>query len=312
MRELVRDYSQFEKIPCPLCRSARFSPELTRADGGTIVRCEDCSHVYVNPTPSDEYLDSIYAQVYTATFEIYRDWFADPNGYHQAVLKLLQTEYSIGGKKVLEIGGGMGFVGNACKNLGAEVVLVEPNPRHAAVAREKFGLKVETATVEAALEKGTLHAGSFDFVIALELIEHVRDPQHFVRSMHQLLKAGGTVVVSTPNYDGFKALGRAFDSVYLYAEHIHFWDPSRLRTLFEKYGYEEVRVIELEKTSAMDLKKISLAKRGPIRAIWGVVRSLPLVGQLKDWFFRRVQSQAEKSGQAASVPLDLVCVGKKK
>lgn len=42
-------------------------------------------------------------------------------------------------------------------------------------------------------------AGAFDFVIATEVIEHVRYPFKFLREIHRVLKPDGRVLLSTPN-----------------------------------------------------------------------------------------------------------------
>lgn len=40
---------------------------------------------------------------------------------------------------------------------------------------------------------------SFDVVISIETIEHLKEPRQFVRECHRVLKPGGTLIFSTPN-----------------------------------------------------------------------------------------------------------------
>lgn len=43
--------------------------------------------------------------------------------------------------------------------------------------------------------------GSFDCVVALELIEHLENHFHFLRNCYSLLTIGGAVIISTPNVE---------------------------------------------------------------------------------------------------------------
>lgn len=43
----------------------------------------------------------------------------------------------------------------------------------------------------------------FDFVFALEVIEHLENPRHFFRELVNVIKPGGYGFVSTPNNEGF-------------------------------------------------------------------------------------------------------------
>ena len=62
--------------------------------------------------------------------------------------------------------------------------------------------------------------GPFDLIFANQIIEHVLDPEAKIRKLARLLRAGGRLVMTTPNgdylrsglptYDEFSAQGRAF------------------------------------------------------------------------------------------------------
>ncbi len=43
--------------------------------------------------------------------------------------------------------------------------------------------------------------GTFDTIVASEIIEHLENPRHFARQCYRLLRDGGKVVLSTPNID---------------------------------------------------------------------------------------------------------------
>jgi 2-polyprenyl-3-methyl-5-hydroxy-6-metoxy-1,4-benzoquinol methylase len=48
--------------------------------------------------------------------------------------------------------------------------------------------------------------GSFDVVIAAEVIEHLENPRFMIREIWRLLRAGGTAIITTPNNETWRAM----------------------------------------------------------------------------------------------------------
>lgn len=99
--------------------------------------------------------------------------------------------------KILDIGCGGGLVAEPLARMGAEVVAIDASKRNIAVAKihaEKSGLKIDyrVSTAEEMTEK-------FDVVLALEIIEHVADPESFIRDCAKLVKDDGILFVATMN-----------------------------------------------------------------------------------------------------------------
>lgn len=92
---------------------------------------------------------------------------------------------------------------------------------------------------------------TFDYLTALEVIEHLENPRHFLRECRRTLRRGGTVVLSTPNvlslasHLSFLVRG---DLVYFsQREYIsnHHITPLRLqdfRNIFAEVGFGLARV----------------------------------------------------------------------
>jgi 2-polyprenyl-6-hydroxyphenyl methylase/3-demethylubiquinone-9 3-methyltransferase len=125
------------------------------------------------------------------------------------------------GLRLLDIGCGGGLLSEPMARLGAEVVGADAAERNIPVARlhaEQSGLFIDYrhTTAEALAAEGEI----FDVVLAMEVVEHVADPQGFVTTCRDLLKPGGLMVMSTINRNA-----RSFLAAIVGAEWIMRWLP---------------------------------------------------------------------------------------
>jgi SAM-dependent methyltransferase len=96
--------------------------------------------------------------------------------------------------RVLDLGCATGTTGAALKaRQPAAVVGVELDPVYAAEAATRLD-EVIAGDVETAQPRG-----SFDALIAADVLEHLKDPWAALRRYAELLEPGGTAVVSLPN-----------------------------------------------------------------------------------------------------------------
>jgi len=104
-------------------------------------------------------------------------------------------------KKVLDIGCGGGILAEAMARMGGKVTgidMAEPSLEVARLHGLESGINVdyECITAEAYAEQ---HAGQFDVVTCMEMLEHVPDPASIVEACSKLVKPGGAVFFSTLN-----------------------------------------------------------------------------------------------------------------
>ncbi|WP_136246657.1 bifunctional 2-polyprenyl-6-hydroxyphenol methylase/3-demethylubiquinol 3-O-methyltransferase UbiG [Halomonas borealis] len=116
-------------------------------------------------------------------------------------LDFIDARSGLAGRRVLDVGCGGGILAEAMAHRGAEVTGIDMGEAPLAVARlhaEETGATVDyrQVSVEAMAEA---HAGEFDVVTCLEMLEHVPDPASVIRACTRLVKPGGQVFFSTIN-----------------------------------------------------------------------------------------------------------------
>ena len=112
-----------------------------------------------------------------------------------------KTRNPFAGLSLIDIGCGGGLMSEPMRRMGFEVTAVDASSENIGTARahaEEQGLDIayRAATVEQVEAEG---AGPFDVVLVLEIIEHVADPQAFIRACSRLMAPGGILVAATLN-----------------------------------------------------------------------------------------------------------------
>ncbi len=126
------------------------------------------------------------------------------------------------GLSVLDIGCGGGLVCEPMSRLGAKVTGVDADANAIATASEharESALEVEyicASTDDLIKQKKT-----YDVVLALEIIEHVTNPQGFVNDCAKLCKPGGIIIFSTLN-----RTAKSFALAKVAAEYVLGWVPA--------------------------------------------------------------------------------------
>jgi methionine biosynthesis protein MetW len=113
-----------------------------------------------------------------------------------------------GARRILELGCSTGaLAATLARRQPTRITGIELDPESAAIAQQRID-RVVVGDAEAVLAGGEPSLGSFDCLIAADVLEHMVDPWTALRRAVALLEPSAAVVVSLPNVAYWRALWR--------------------------------------------------------------------------------------------------------
>lgn len=131
-----------------------------------------------------------------------------------------------------------GYAGSikAFKAAGWSVEGMDPSQSACDIAR-KDGLDVRQA---ASLPEAGFPAEAYDVIRLNSVLEHVHSPAATLAEACRLLRPGGRLIVSVPNYDGIAH--RMFPTVVEVPRHLYYFTPTSLRAYCRRVGLTELEI----------------------------------------------------------------------
>jgi 2-polyprenyl-3-methyl-5-hydroxy-6-metoxy-1,4-benzoquinol methylase len=174
---------------------------------------------------------------------------ADPRdaGYFEFARPELLALVPATARRVLDVGCGAGRLGEAIKaRQQAEVVGIECDERAARAAVSRLD-RVLAGDAEA-LEPD-FGPGSFDAVVCGDVLEHMADPEAFLRKVRAWLAPGGVLVASVPNVRHHSVVSALVNGNWTYETaglldrtHLHFFTRRDAEELFSRAGFRVRRL----------------------------------------------------------------------
>lgn len=226
---------------CPICLSRRIR-EFALIRHFRHSRCSDCGLTFVNPTPPPEVLHDFYNSPFYSNYRRAENDRARAQPYY--MISMYTDKHSLAkrviGRKprsVLDYGCGSGaFLALLRDEYGvAEVEGLEISESAREVAINRYSLDVAPSPED-------LHQEVYDFVLLLEVIEHVPDPMEFFASVSARIPIGGYVLITTPAVDNFIGRGAQICSHYTAPSHLTLFTVKALQVLLDRSGFEQVEM----------------------------------------------------------------------
>ena len=170
------------------------------------MECNGCGAAFLSPRPSASRISQLYSSDYfsgAGAAGIGYVGYSSP-GSVDAIdytarqrVRLIAKHLPLAGSDLLEVGCATGEFANAARRAGARVVGCDYSSDAIELAKRRYrSIRFVAGDVERIFPAHP----SFDVVAAFEVIEHLIEPSAWMRHVARLLKDGGWLVISTPNY----------------------------------------------------------------------------------------------------------------
>jgi 2-polyprenyl-3-methyl-5-hydroxy-6-metoxy-1,4-benzoquinol methylase len=133
--------------------------------------------------------------------------------------------------KALEIGAGVGYLTRRLKDMGLQIVGIEPGRGYAA-HWEKNGVEIVNDFFPTPSVTGRFH-----LICSYALLEHITEPAKFMKDVRDHLAPEGVAIFSVPDCTDEIVAG---DSAILFHEHFSYFDAGSLARLIESAGMHAV------------------------------------------------------------------------
>ncbi|MBK5284872.1 MAG: methyltransferase domain-containing protein, partial [Bacteroidia bacterium] len=210
---------------CLLCGSENLS-DLKKYSKHYLIQCDNCGFVFSRKKPSLRELHGLY----------------DTYPIHQTISPITLKRYDVlldyfelfrQTNNLIDVGSGDGYFLEHAKQRGWNVFGTEFSEAKVATNRDK-GITMHMGV----LDVQNYSPGFFDVIVSIEVLEHINSPLEEISKFQYLLRPGGIVYVTTPNFNSIsKLLLRKNWNIVFYPEHLSYYTKKTLRLLFLKSGF---------------------------------------------------------------------------
>jgi len=206
-------------------------------------KCGSCGFLQLDPLPDNSELAQIYSQQY------YDSWGENEseNLYWEMKKALFRQLVDYSGvqlimnsdsRNALDVGCATGACLSVFQERGFMAYGIDVNSYAVEKARARNpGAKI----YHGALETATLDPSSFSLMVMSDVVEHVQDPERFLRGAYRLLAPGGRLVILTPNIDSLSLWFLGAKWPHFKREHLCYFNAHSLRTILTQCGFRMVK-----------------------------------------------------------------------
>lgn len=242
---------------CIVCEFNGNIPLFEVINGARIFECPSCGLQFTYPMKVMDY-DKTYEKDYSGllnfgsglAYESYQNvededievekWVKVPR--FNVLLPILSQ---IPKGTLFDVGCSTGFFLLIARKMGFETYGMEASEKAVSIARDKYKLNVARALTFDELPQE--FKKPYKVITAFEVLEHVHEPEKFLKDIYSFLDEDGIFIMSCPPFYKFENIARGYRKYkWWYGDyppnHVTRWKPWTLHYALKKAGFGEVHV----------------------------------------------------------------------
>ncbi len=214
---------------CLICSSENLIL-LEKYKSAHLCKCNSCGFIFSKKIPTEIELEDFYNGYgradYLSPITIKR---------YNELLDRFEKFRKTG--KIIDVGCGIGYFLETAKSRGWEVYGTEYTNEAIQICKNK-GIKISKGK----LNSENYNPESFDIITSFEVLEHINNPLEEIDNFSKILRIGGLVYLTTPNFNSFLRykLKEKYD-VITYPEHLSYYTHKTLNNLFKTSNFNKLK-----------------------------------------------------------------------
>lgn len=252
--DMCAQATQFEHFTqCPVCSSTDIQPyrpstfeiahlseeqiKITDSEYGKIwdlSRCPRCSHIFANPAPSQDFIQTLYSRIEDPPYE------EEAGGRGKNFKRILSRLGRIQPEKgiLFDVGAATGILLDLARQQGWQIDGIEPSAWAVGVAKKKYGIDLNEGNFESA----RLKDNHYTAVTLIDFIEHISHPVEALVKTNTILTPGGTVCLVTPDIESLAVKITGAKWWHFRPGHLAYFTKQSLHRLLERTGFSIVKI----------------------------------------------------------------------
>jgi 2-polyprenyl-3-methyl-5-hydroxy-6-metoxy-1,4-benzoquinol methylase len=197
-------------------------------------KCGNCSFIFSRPEMNPNLSNTI------ENYEpAYLDYFNEKpldEKNHNSLLRLIKKQKPLKGSQILDVGCGSGKFVKYLRGKGLEAFGLEPS-------KALFNTFLKNSYFFNTTASGFLvqfPSDKFDIIVVSDVLEHIEEPQPFIKDIYSLMSPGAVLFISTPNTSSLFAKVAGKNWHYYNKYHLSLFSKSILAKTLARFDLIEV------------------------------------------------------------------------